>query len=60
MGQVIEYEKVMAEMVYINLPGPEEPTPGMSGPKLLHGFLVDLYQTKIPEVKTYINSLCSK
>ena len=60
MGQMIEYEKLMTEIVYINLPGPEEPTPGMSGPELLHGFLADLYQTKKPEVKTYIDSLCSK
>ena len=60
MGQVIEYEKLMTEIVYINLPGPEEPTPGMSGPELLHGFMADLYKTTKPEIKSYIDSLCSK
>ena len=28
---VIEYQKVMTEVVFINLPAPEEPTLGMSG-----------------------------
>jgi hypothetical protein len=60
MGQMIEYEKLMTEIVYINLPGPEEPTPGMSGPELLHGFMADLHKTKNPELKTHIDSLCSK
>ena len=60
MGQVIEYEKLMTEIVYINLPGPEEPTPGMSGPELLHGFLADLYQAENLEAKSFINSLCGK
>ena len=31
MGTAIEYQKLMTEIVYINLPGPTEPTPGMSG-----------------------------
>ena len=44
MGQAIEYQKLMMEIVYINLPGPEEPTPGMSGGELLHGFLAELYR----------------
>jgi hypothetical protein len=43
-----------------NLPGPEEPTPGMSGGELLHGFLADLYRAPNPEVKNYIILLCSK
>jgi len=60
MGQMIEYEKLMTEIVYINLPGPKEPTPGMSGHDLLHGFLADIYHSQNPEIKTYINSLCSK
>lgn len=60
MGQAIEYQKVMTEIVYINLPGPAEPTPAMSGPELLHGFLADLYQAENPEVKSYINLLCGK
>lgn len=58
--QAIEYQKMMTEIVYINLPGPAEPTPAMSGGELLHGFLSDLYRTDKPEVKTYINLLCGK
>ena len=60
MAQAIEYEKVMTEIVYINLPGPKEPTAGMSGPQLVHGFLADLYQTENHEVKIHIDLLCSK
>jgi hypothetical protein len=60
MGQMIEYEKLMTEIVYINLPGPEEPIPGMNGPDLIHGFLADLYKTKKPGMKAFIDSLCSK
>jgi hypothetical protein len=60
LGQVIEYEKVTTEIVYINLPGPEEPAPGMSGPELLHGFLADIYRTENPEVKSHINLICNR
>lgn len=60
MAQAIEYQKLLTEIVYINLPGPGEPTPGMSGGELLHGYLVDLYQAPNPEVKNYVNLLCSK
>ena len=60
MPQAIDYQKVMAEIVYINLPGPEEPTPGMTGGELLHGFLAELYRAQSPEVKTYLNTLCRK
>jgi len=60
MGPAIEYEKLMTEIVYINLPGPEEPTPGMSGPQLVHGFLADLHKTDSPKMKSIINSLCGK
>jgi hypothetical protein len=60
MGQAIEYQKLMTEIIYINLPGPEEPTPGMSGGELLHGFLANLYRAPNPEVKNYIILLCSK
>ncbi len=42
MGTPIEYQKLMTEIVYINLPGPTEPTTGMSGGGLLHGFLADI------------------
>ena len=60
MGSAIEYQKLMTEIVYINLPGPEEPNPGMSGGELLHGFLTELYRMAGPEVKNYLNSLCGK
>ena len=60
MGTAIEYQKLMTEIVYINLPGPDEPTPGMSGGELLHGFLAELYQTPDSDTKNYINLLCSK
>ena len=29
MGTAIEYQKLMTEIVYINLPGPEEPMPNI-------------------------------
>jgi hypothetical protein len=60
MGQAIEYQKLMTEIVYINLPGPDEPTPGMSGGELLHGFLAELYRTSSPEIKAFVNTLCMK
>lgn len=60
MGQAIEYQKLMTEIVYINLPGPQEPQPGMSGGELLHGFLAELQRTPNSEVNNYINTLCLK
>ena len=60
MGVAIEYQKLMTEIVYINLPGPEEPTPGMTGGELLHGFLADLYRTPNQETKNYITFLANK
>jgi hypothetical protein len=60
MGTSIEYQKLMTEIVYINLPGPSEPTPGMSGGELLHGFLAELYNAPTPDAKNYVNSLCLK
>ncbi len=60
MAQSIEYQKFMTEIVYVNLPGPAEPTPAMTGGELLHGFLADLYQPGNPEIKNYISLLCSK
>ncbi len=60
MPQAIEYQKVMAEIVYINLPGPEAPEPGMTGGELLHGFLAELHRATSPEVKAYVDSLCRK
>ena len=60
MATAIEYQKLMTEIVYINLPGPEEPIPGMSGGELLHGFLAELHRAPNPEVKNYVDLLCSK
>ena len=56
----IEYQKVMSEIVYINLPAPEEPTPGMSGPEIMHGFLAELYRSKNEEIKNFTNEICLK
>lgn len=66
MGTAIEYQKVMNEIVYINLPGPVEPNPGMSGGELLHGFLAELHESdKLSngantEIKDFISFLCTK
>ena len=60
MGTAVEYQKIMTEIVYINLPGPKEPMPGMTGGELLHGFLSDLYQTSDTDVQSFISSLCGK
>ena len=55
MATPIEYQKLMTEIVYINLPGPTEPTTGMSGGELLHGFLADIYNA--PNVVVNIASI---
>ena len=60
MGSAVEYQKVMSEIVFINLPGPKDPEPGMTGGELLHGFLSDLYQTPDTDVQTFIRSSCEK
>jgi len=60
MGTPIEYQKLMTEIVFINLPGPDEPTPGMSGGELLHGFLAELHRSANQELRDYINLLCNK
>jgi hypothetical protein len=60
MGTAVEYQKVMSEIVFINMPGPAEPTPGMTGGELLHGFLADLYRAREANVKNYVESLCGK
>ena len=48
----------MTEIVFINLPGPVEPNPGMTGGELLHGFLAELHNATNAEIESYINSLC--
>ena len=60
MGTAVEYKKVMSEIVFINLPGPDEPNPGMTGGELLHGFLSDLHRAKNADVKGFIDSLCDR
>jgi hypothetical protein len=60
MGTAIEYQKLMTEIVYVNLPGPQEPQPGMSGGELLHGFLAELYEAPNVETKKHFDSLCSR
>ena len=58
--QSIEYQKVMTEIVYVNLPGPDEPDPGMSGGEMLHGFLAELHRSPNDEVKACLSDLCNK
>ena len=60
MSTAIEYQKVMSEIVYVNLPGPDEPVPGMNGTDLLHGFLTEFHRTQSPEVKAFVDSACLK
>ncbi len=58
MAQSIEYQKVMSEFVYVNLPGPKESTPGMTGGELLHGFLAELHDSPNQEFKHMLDLLC--
>ncbi len=51
---------MMMEAVNINLPGPGEPSAGMSGGELMHGFLADLHNTENPEVKAFVDALCMR
>jgi len=60
MGQGIDYQKQMTEIVYVNLPGPGEPEAGMTGGELIHGFLAELYDPPMPEMKAFITNLCSR
>jgi hypothetical protein len=60
MTGAIDYQKIMTEIVYINLPGPQEPTEAMNGGQLLHGFLSDLHKAENPVIKQYISELCIK
>lgn len=57
---MVEYEKVMTEIVYINLPAPEEPKPGMSGSELFYGFIGEFTRASSPEVKDFIKDACTK
>lgn len=60
MATSIEYQKQMTEIVYINLPGPVEPNPGMSGGELLHGFLAELHRAPDSETRNFVTLLCSR
>ncbi|MBI4188258.1 MAG: hypothetical protein HY529_03520 [Chloroflexi bacterium] len=60
MGTALEYQKVMTETVYINLPGPQEPTPGMTGGELLHGFLAELHGAPSAEMQNFVAMLCGR
>ena len=60
MGTPIEYQKMMTEIVYINLPGPAESGPNMTGGELLHGFLAELHSMPNAEFQEHFNSLCNK
>jgi hypothetical protein len=60
MPQSIEYQKQMTEIVYINLPGPSEPEPGMSGGELLHGFRAELYKLPGADIKASVSNLCHR
>ncbi len=44
----------------IKMPGPQEPSTGMSNQELLHGFLAELYQGSNPKTKAYIDELSQK
>lgn len=57
---MVEYDKITTEIVYINMPAPEEPKPGMMGPELLHGFLGEFERASNPEVKAFVNATCLK
>ncbi len=56
----IEYQRLMTEIVYVNLPGPEFSSPNMTGNELLHGFLAELYRVPSQEFKEHLMSLCNK
>ncbi|MFA5308657.1 MAG: hypothetical protein WC370_04110 [Dehalococcoidales bacterium] len=60
MATPIEYQKLMTEIVYINLPGPEDAAPNMTGGELLHGFLAELYRIPNNEFKEHLHALCNK
>jgi hypothetical protein len=56
----IEYQRLMTEIVYVNLPGPDDSSPHMTGNELLHGFLAELYRYPNAEFKEHLLTLCNK
>ena len=59
MAQAVDFQKQMSETVFVNLPGPKEPEPGMTGGDLLHGFLADL-DAAPKDVRDYVKQLCMR
>lgn len=57
---MVEYQKIMAEIVYINLAAPEAPMPGMSGAELFHGFIGEFAHATNPEFQAFVNAACLK
>lgn len=60
MGGAIDFQKQFSETVYVNLPGPDEPVPGMTGGELLHGFLAELNRAPTPELQAFVGKLCDR
>ncbi len=60
MGSGIDFQKQFFETVWVNLPGPEEPEPGMTGGELLQGFLAGLINTSNTEVRNQVIDMCNK
>jgi len=56
----IDFQKQLTETVYVNLPGPAEPTPGMMGGELMHGFMTELYNAPTREMKAWVTELCMR
>jgi uncharacterized protein YdbL (DUF1318 family) len=50
----------MTEIVYINLPGPSEPEPGMIVGEILNGYLAELYKSPSAELKACVSNLCHR
>jgi hypothetical protein len=57
---MVEYQKVMTEIVYVNLPDFKEPVPGMGGSELFHGFIAEFAWATNPEVKAFVDMACAK
>jgi hypothetical protein len=56
----IKFQTIFTQIVYIHMPGPEEPDAQMTGEELLHGFLAGLKSAPTKEVEEIIRSLCLK
>jgi hypothetical protein len=56
----IDFQRHFIEAVFINLPGPEDPEPGMTGGELLQGFLAGLINTPNQELRNQVLELCQR